>query len=270
MFADDTLVAVEDSSIDGAILKMNTVLKKLEIWMGRNNVVINTKKTKVMVLGQHFPTCADSVRLNNDELEFVNVVKYLGVTIDRKLEFKNHIGDVVGAARKRVGYFSRVCKYVSVDTRVMIYKALVSPLFEYCPTILFYASEGDLQRLQLLQNKAMRCILGCGMYVSVDHMLDVLCFLNIRDRLYVMNMCFIHKIVSGQLPRYLSVTRVSDVHDYNTRTRNDLYIKRVRHTYTQNCLFFNGFAMYNLLDDSIKDSINVREFKRKMLRYVRS
>lgn len=66
--------------------------------------------------------------------------------------------------------------YVS---KITMYKSLIKPHFDYCASILFLANE---QRLQKLQNKIMRNILGCNKYTPVKDMLAALNFQPIKHR----------------------------------------------------------------------------------------
>lgn len=54
-----------------------------------------------------------------------------------------------------------------MNTRVLLYKSLISPHIEYCSTILFNLNQNEICKIQKLQNKAMRIILKCNRYTPI-------------------------------------------------------------------------------------------------------
>ena len=51
LFADDTLISVEDCDVERACQRMNGTLRNLEDWLNMNKQFINCTKSKVMHLG---------------------------------------------------------------------------------------------------------------------------------------------------------------------------------------------------------------------------
>ena len=65
------------------------------------------------------------------DLSEIEVEKDLGVFIDHKLSFKNHVAQVTAKANKVVGVIWRSFDYLSEDLFLQLYKSLVRPLLEY-------------------------------------------------------------------------------------------------------------------------------------------
>ena len=81
LFADDTLISVEDCDVERACQRMNETLRKLEDWLNRNKLFINCTKSKVMHFGDGWGKLLKSnlPYLNGVHLEYVDSFKYLGV-----------------------------------------------------------------------------------------------------------------------------------------------------------------------------------------------
>ena len=80
-----------------------------------------------------------------------------------------------------------------------MYKAIIAHHFEYCATLLVHMSETELNKLQMVQNRAMTIILQCNRYTKVRDMLQAVQFMPMRQRLYY-NVCiFIFKAVNNRL-----------------------------------------------------------------------
>ena len=61
----------------------------------------------------------------------VSTVKYLGVTFDSNLTWKNHVNELCLKPSKTLGIFSKLRYYVNVDTLIMLYYSLVYPFLTY-------------------------------------------------------------------------------------------------------------------------------------------
>ena len=91
MFADDTKIFRQITSRDDAI-DLQEDLRKLEEWSGIWLLKFNADKCHVLTLGKFQDIKhAKKYTLCNHELEHVPTEKDLGVTIDEKLKFDEHI-----------------------------------------------------------------------------------------------------------------------------------------------------------------------------------
>ena len=60
-------------------------------------------------------------------IQEVSTVKYLGVTFDSNLTWKNHVNELCLKLSKTVGIFSKLRYYVNVDILIMLYYSLIYP-----------------------------------------------------------------------------------------------------------------------------------------------
>lgn len=268
LFADDALIYVCAKDKDECISKITNDLNKLSAWLNMNKLKLNTNKTKCMVING-----ADSadVRINGELIECVVELKYLGVIIDKKLNFKNHIDYVCKKIGKKIGFFRRIRKNVTPMCAVHIYNTMIKPHFEYCSTMLIVCNEGMFHRMQMLQNKGMRTILYCSRYTPVRDMLNTLEWMNVKQRVIYGVLVFIFKIKNNILPKYLqdSLNYVSDVQPYNLRNRNDFRIQYASSTNAQNSLLYKGLILWNELSNELKIERSVNVFKRKCAIFVK-
>ena len=271
LFADDTLVAVEDADACSAAQRLNIVLSDLGTWMKTNNLVLNVKKCNILVLGRKKSVSkVPDIILDKEKLSIVQSVKYLGVYIDSELNFKTHIEKLIQKFAQRVNYFSRVAKSLNLKCRVDIYKSIVAPYFQYCPTILIYANNTDLNRIQVIQNRAMRIILKCNGYTPIRLMLECLGFLTVRQYYMYQTLYFIFKINNNFLPMYLKhqLVVVHEIHEYQTRNCQDFYIGRTNKGSTKKSLFFDGLKAFNDLPQELKSIRNKHCFKAELKQHV--
>ena len=59
--------------------------------MNFNKLAINISKSKCMIFSFSAINAVPSIQINNTDLEYVNKIKYLGLIIDDRLSFNQHI-----------------------------------------------------------------------------------------------------------------------------------------------------------------------------------
>lgn len=115
-------------------------------------------------------------------------MKYLGFIIDNRLRMK-HVDYISKKSAKKIGFLARISKNLDFMSRIRVYKTIVAPHFEYC-SMLYMCNESKFQRLQKLQNRAMRIIIGCNRRTRVKDMLNALCWMSIKQRIYCQSSIF--------------------------------------------------------------------------------
>jgi hypothetical protein len=89
LFADDTLLYVSASTVTEWIKKMQEDLDALWDWLKFNKLMLNVSKTKFMIISS--ATDWALLTIDEEQIEDVQSIKYLGVQIDNKLAFKEHL-----------------------------------------------------------------------------------------------------------------------------------------------------------------------------------
>ena len=92
------------------------------------------------------------------QLEFREFVKYLGVLIDYKLSWNNHIDTILLKISRTVGLLSKLQHFVPFSTLISIYHSLRAPYLRYGVIAWGQASKSQLNKLLVLQKRALRFI----------------------------------------------------------------------------------------------------------------
>lgn len=132
-------------------------------------------------------------------------------------------------------------------------------------------NEEQMNRLQKIQNRAMRIILRLSKYTSVKLMLDTLQWQSVRQRLTYNSLIMIHKINNDMMPQYLkqNLQKVNETNSYNTRNKNNFRLPMYKKTQTQNNIFYKGVKQYNDLSKEMKEEKRLHIFKRKLNEWIR-
>ena len=137
-------------------------LCNLQRWCERNGIYINVDKTKIMVFGSKHALDKLGTRellLDGDQIEAVNLYTYLGIVMDRQVNFEAHAKNITDRASAKIMQLRKMRRFVTKKGALMVYKNMFLPILEYGDILLSSVKNETKKRMQVLQNKALRCAL---------------------------------------------------------------------------------------------------------------
>jgi hypothetical protein len=149
----------------------------------------------------------------------------------------------------------------------MIYNSIISPHLDHCPSILFLTNEKNLNRMQIIQNRAMRIILRCHRRTYVKAMLDNLDWQSTKQRIIMNTLVFMFKIKHNRASDYLAskLLYTSEATIHVLRNADDFRLPRYNRTYRQNSLWHAGLNEFNKLLLNVKNSDNLNYFNEPVI-----
>jgi len=95
MYTEDTTIYFMGESLDSVTNTLNKALKELEDWSSKNNLVPHSKKCEAMILLRGSLTGPlNALTLCDHTIKWVTHARLLGITIDNKLTWAQHISEV--------------------------------------------------------------------------------------------------------------------------------------------------------------------------------
>ena len=70
-----------------------------------------------------------------------STVKLLGITIDCRLKFSEHVNTLCKKANNKTSAISRVAEYLDQDKRRILYNTFIMSNFNYCPLIWMFSAK---------------------------------------------------------------------------------------------------------------------------------
>lgn len=136
-FADDALLLVRNIEGTGSSLSRtaNSALDKLFKWGYDNKLNFNPSKTTAMVVTKKRKYEEPKLLINNQDIEIVKAIKYLGVIIDSKLTFREHFNHLASKAKKLLAGLSLTTRPTwGLNSEILhiIYRGAVEPMILYC------------------------------------------------------------------------------------------------------------------------------------------
>ena len=110
--------------------------------------------------------------IQNTSIQEVQQAKYLGVTINNKLSWSDHIKIISNKANSVVGFLCRNFSQCPTTTKSALNLSLVRPILEYATTVWAPYHHTDIYQLEAVQRRAARFVMNCyDCYQSIIDML---------------------------------------------------------------------------------------------------
>nr|GBN24302.1 putative RNA-directed DNA polymerase from transposon X-element [Araneus ventricosus]GBN24314.1 putative RNA-directed DNA polymerase from transposon X-element [Araneus ventricosus] len=162
LFADDT--AVMSTGTPQTIMEdLNTYLTQLGKWLIQwkiKVIIIKTDKCQAVYFTRRRSN-PNPPMLYRRLIHWSNSTKYLGVTLDKKLTYKEHIDNIRnkynGVKSHLYPLIGRKAK-LSLRYKLLLYKALLMPVISYACPVWGAAAKTHVKKLETLQNSTLRMI----------------------------------------------------------------------------------------------------------------
>ena len=165
MYADDTALYISNRNYEFSVQAMQED-DSLSKWCTQNNIMANTDKTKTMTFGsvtilENLPSA--DIKFGEVAIHSVTSYTYLGSTLEGQLNFYLHINKIVGSVPAQLKQFRHMRNFTNEKAAVTVCKGTILPILECGDISLSAASVENRRRLQVLENKGLRCALNSGL-----------------------------------------------------------------------------------------------------------
>ena len=152
LFADDTNIYFESNELKSLEKIMNKELMKLYEWLCINRLSLN-KTNFVVFHAKNKPKSPVTILINNKAIDEVEEVKYLGIIIDSKMTFKNHINELKKKISRSIRILYKLRPFVTTQMLSSVYYGIIYPFLLYGIIIWGNAGKTTLTPILTLQNK---------------------------------------------------------------------------------------------------------------------
>ena len=264
IYADDTTLS---TSLKGHITEntcetpiLNNELSKIFDWFAANKLSLNASKTKAMIFHTRKKRVIyPKLSLQNSIIEFVDTFDFLGISIDKDLQWKSHILKISKKLAKTTGILGRLKNFLPTNALLKIYHSLFMPYMNY--GLLCWNSKAG--KLNKIQKKAVRHITKSRYIAHSEPLLKSLKLLKLDDvvKLNIYKFCF--RLENQTLPAYFKnglFTKVSETCLRNLRDSENFRVPRVKHVYAENMISFLIPKHYNACPKNIRDKIYTHSY----------
>ena len=270
LYADDTTVFSSGYGVQSVQNTLQKDIQTLCTWFNENGLVVNIDKTKTMLFSSRAKknTLDFKIYMDDKQLENVSKFKYLGVLINKNLDWSFHVNDMIRKIMNSIICVRRIKNCLTKRILRNLYFNLILPHIDYCSTVWGSLTKKDLIRLQRCQNKYCRLALDADYYTSSKRMLNKLNIQSIKKRLDYNYSVLMYKILNGLAPAYLNQIFPKNPNPYTTRSASlsQLYLSKPRTELKKRSFSYTASKLYNKLPIPLKCSTSLDIFKRRLSR----
>ena len=141
-------------SLDKVINKLEACTSNLCKWFRVNHMKANAEKCHLLV------TTKTAVSANIEKFlkSNSNEEKLLGLKIDAKLSFENHVLSLCKKASQKLHELARILNYMDLSKRKCLMKAFVKSQFDYFPLVWMFHSRELNNRINRIHERALRLV----------------------------------------------------------------------------------------------------------------
>ena len=204
-YADDITTLSLHYDIQTAQDNLEPYLEKIYKWTKDNDLKLNADKSTSTLFTLHPNEFNKTLNLhiNNTLIPTVQHPKILGVTFDPKLTYNQHIDNTKEKANKTTKLLKALTSTnwgKQKETIVTTYKTISRPIIEHASTIWSStASKTNINKLQTVQNTALRIATGCTADTNTQHLHNETLVLPLKNHLQLQASQILQK---SQLPSH--------------------------------------------------------------------
>ena len=273
LFADDTslFTIVKDKNESANIL--NNDLQSISTWAYNWKMLFNPDPKKpaqeVLFSRKYQLQTHPTISLNNVQVERTTSQKHLGVILDEKLNFKQHVDSAISKVNKGISLIKKLRYTLPRKSLITIYKVFLRPLIDYGDIIYDQPNNNSFcEKLEAIQYKAALAITGAIQGTSRDRIYAELGLESLKDRRWYKRLTCMFKIMNEQAPHYL--INLIPKCNQSIRTRNS----HIPTFYCRTDCFKYSFFPSTLrdwfnLDEFIRCAESISIFKNRLLSLIR-
>ena len=261
MFADDNNYLCIDSKTKDALIKLQTMINCFTSWFTSNKQHLNISKTQFINFTPRSSIISEShlIKIESKSIEQVTSTKFLGIYIDNKLTWQDHIEYLCSKLSPLCYALFRLRDITNRSVCLVFYHSHVLSRLRY--GIIFWGMSGHFNRLFKLQKRIVRTIVGASRLQSCRTIFKDLSLLNLPC-------LFIYEILLYVKNNYQNFLSNNYFHEYDTRFNMDLTTPSHNLKLFENGPTYMGIKCFNKLPIEIKNIANIRIYKKQVFNFL--
>ncbi|KAG7517000.1 hypothetical protein JOB18_046781 [Solea senegalensis] len=212
-FADDLCYWSSSKRPNLAAKKLQTCITEIETWTNMWRIKLNPVKTQCILFtkNSHLQPNNIDLSLNNHKITISKEATFLGVTFQNNMTWTKHINNLEQRANNRLNHLKALCgKHgASPLTVIKVYRAYIRPLFEYYVPAWINISDNQLQRLEVIQNKALKLAHRLPSYISNHYIHIITGIQTVRQRHQVIALKYTRTAINPSLQKTIQEAHIT-------------------------------------------------------------
>ena len=204
MFADDSTLSCR--FIKDATTRISTILSNelsnIFNWISTNKIKVITEKCNFIQFSYRQNLMLPPIKLTTSNLYQTDTIKFLGLIIDKNLNFKQRIKVICSKLSQSVGLLHRLKHYLPQKIMKKLYYSLVHPYINYGFQSWHGASQSTTTGVLVLQKTAIRAVFNLNFNPYSNDYFKQISILK-SNELYTFNLCcHLYKLLQNKNNEY--------------------------------------------------------------------
>lgn len=204
------------------------------------------------------------VTLNNNKLNYVDEFNYLGITLDVKLTFRNHLQHIMSRLNHKMILLGNIRPFIDTRTALIIYKAHLLSLVEYGAIFIDSLPVNCLHKLQRVQNRCLRTCFLADKSTSNVTLHEKAKLLPLRLRRQEATSKFVFKKIRHSPDILCEPIR----HGNRSSFKRLIKLTMPKSNRFRNCISYAGLLAWNRLPESLRMTNDYNSFKKWLKKYM--
>ena len=268
-YADDNTMSSIKPSIDEINVNLNENCQVISEWMRTNRMCLNADKTHLMICGTSHRVskiCQESINISMDNVSLQqsnnDCENVLGVSLQQNLKWTKHVQNLQSKLKVRLAGLRKIRNTLGFDKRNLIAKAIFESVLVYCIPAWGGTSKGDIEDLQVLQNRAAEFVMNLPGRSNREQMFLSLGWLTVHQLSVFHTIMAVYKIRNTKEPEYLARKLNRE------NVRGNIIVPNSHLTLLKRSFVFRGSELWNRLPLTIRNLEKVSEFKKELKKWV--
>ena len=186
----------------------------------------------------------------------------MGITFEKKLNFKKHIADLCRKANQKIHALARLSNYIDPVKSEILMNSFISAQFNYCPLVWMFTEKASNAKLNRTFEKAVRLVCK-GSESKLDKLKEK--YMTIHQNNLQLLMVEIFKTKNNLNPAFMKDIFTERDVQYNLRRKNHLQlpnVKTAKHGIAN--IQYIAHHLWASLPEEVKDSGTLTDFKQKI------
>jgi len=266
LFADDTNIFKSSKNLSELFNQVNSDLQMVTEWFFSNRLSLNSDKTHYILFTLSKANTSNfHISLNGNIIERKKYVKFLGIYVDDRLTWNNHI-DYVKNRLSSALYGIRSVKHIaSLSSLLTLYYSFFYPHINYGLILWGAASQTSINKIVVLQKKVLRLITKSSYNAHTAPLFNKLRIMKLND-LYEFHLGkFVYGLYNNLNPEPLQDFFITnnEIHEYNTRNQKNPHTRLHKTMVTARSIFSKSYMIWKNVNPEIRNSVSIHSFTSK-------
>ena len=266
-FADDTTVYMSGDNLTVLCEEVCEELNKIDDWLKANRLSLNIDKTNFMIVTHKKYDLTDCIiKIRDTPIKHVKSTKFLGMTIDDKFSYNDHITILSKQLSKVKGLLYKLSETLPVPIIRQLYFSYFYSRIVYCISVWGGGGITNIDKISKINKAALKlCVRdlqpSAPQPFQYYNIYKLKCLGDFHK--YANNNSFknLHTKIHKLIPDHVHCTRFAAQNSYS--------LPIITKTVSQNQFLYNALKLWNNLPTELKNIQSTTVFKSKLKLHLR-